>query len=49
MLKTTRAGIVSNLKHWNKNLHFPEIETFYLTLLDCGLIFLVIKNYNKDR
>ncbi|GEM_PF-1967053 len=39
--KTTSAGIVRNLKHWNKNLHFPVNETLYFQILHLRLAFSV--------
>jgi len=44
MLKTASAGIVRNLKHWNRNLHFLVNETFYFQLLHLRLAFSVIGN-----
>jgi len=43
-LLDTSAGIVRNLKHWNKNLHFPVNETFYFKILHLRLAFFVSGN-----
>jgi len=48
MLKTASAGIVRNLKQWNRNLHFPVVETFYLTLLDLSLWFTLHVSKRKN-